>query len=109
MRTPEGTALRENSSAQSPTVLSQGTLRFWSHTAFFRLETSRYCGIAGVELGKEPKRFSVVDNKNDWCGTLVVVKSGQLLADLGITVELVALRESHCQEQPRDPRKKMTT
>lgn len=40
------------------------------------------------------RRFSIVDVKNDWCGTVILDKKFQRLADEGVTLEFVAISDA---------------
>lgn len=93
-RTPGGSFPDSSLPTQSRPIRTRNILHFWSYTAFFRLESTPQPETTGVELGSGVKRFSIVDNKNDWCGTIVLDKRYQSLVDENATVEFVAISDA---------------
>lgn len=81
---------------KSPThrTYSSGVLRFWSYVAVFRLAPTLPSETTGVELGNGLKRFNIIDNKNDWCGTIILDKKYQVLADENQLLEFVAISDA---------------
>lgn len=66
-------------------------LQFWTWSAYFWLRLED--GKQGRGRPNELQRLSVVDQKGDWCGTVVLDKKPRNL-DLGTPFELVALSEA---------------
>lgn len=75
--------------SQAPDVL-----HFWSWTAFFRLASVNLPETPKTDLGNGLRRFSIVDNKDDWCGTIVLDQKFQQLADENATLEFVAISDA---------------
>lgn len=93
-RTPDGSFPSSTLPTRSSTVWTNSVLHFWSYTAFFRLASTHQSELTGTELGNGLRRFSIIDNKNDWCGTIVLDRRYQYLVDEKATVEFVAISDA---------------
>ncbi|KAF8850952.1 hypothetical protein BDZ45DRAFT_696321 [Acephala macrosclerotiorum] len=60
----------ENESQEDPERRHTKYLQFWTWSGFFRLKYSPLSSSSNLGLGLS--RFGVLDNKNDFCGTIVL-------------------------------------